>query len=412
MDQGTAKNAYKREVQGVANGELLSMMLHSKQSAAYNSLATTANSGGAIEPGLLGSKKNSHLIKFIIKLYKLSFGKWKIICAGGRCDVLLVIIVIWSLYLDGDVSRASFQFPKIHTNSLISTTNMQKIQPNIAVTMSGIASAITSIPDAPMEALKLSSTFLDVSRASFQFPKIHTNSLISTTNMQKIQPNIGLVEEMDFGRISPKNHNKNPKVSPDALEKLYVILEAVSDRVEMHKNIGEQRNNWNSLLLTSINTITLSAVTMSGIASAITSIPYAPLEALKLSSTFLYLAATGMLIIMNKIQPSQLTEEQRNASRLHRNLNEMLHDLDANDGDINQEDLQQLFEDAEKPVYDGCPKQHGNDIDVYLSPLINDMKTLWKLGVEMYDAYMKEKFRLHAMIFCTINDFPAYCNLS
>ncbi|GKC54637.1 probable F-box protein [Tanacetum coccineum] len=139
-------------------------------------------------------------------------------------------------------------------------------------------------------------------------------------NIQKIQPNIGLVEEMDFGRISPKNHNKNPKVSPDVLEKLYVILEAVSDRVEMHKNIGEQRNNWNKLLLTSINTITLSAVTMSGIASAITSIPDAPLEALKLSSTFLYLAATGMLIIMNKIQPSQLTEEQRNASRLFKQL--------------------------------------------------------------------------------------------
>ncbi|GJZ50491.1 hypothetical protein Tco_0604681, partial [Tanacetum coccineum] len=43
-------NAYKREVQGVANGELLSMMLHSKQSEAYNSLATTAISGGAIDP--------------------------------------------------------------------------------------------------------------------------------------------------------------------------------------------------------------------------------------------------------------------------------------------------------------------------------------------------------------------------
>ncbi|GJX56899.1 leucine-rich repeat-containing protein [Tanacetum coccineum] len=36
----------------------------------------------------------------------------------------------------------------------------------------------------------------------------------------------------------------------------------------------------------------------------------------------------------------------------HKNLKEMLHDLKANDGDIDQEDLQQLFEDAEKPVYD------------------------------------------------------------
>jgi hypothetical protein len=32
----------------------------------------------------------------------------------------------------------------------------------------------------------------------------------------------------------------------------------------------------------------------------------APLLALKLSSTLLFSAATGMLLIMNKIQPSQL----------------------------------------------------------------------------------------------------------
>ena len=29
----------------------------------------------------------------------------------------------------------------------------------------------------------------------------------------------------------------------------YAILEAVADRVEMHRNIGEKRGNWNSLLL-------------------------------------------------------------------------------------------------------------------------------------------------------------------
>ncbi|GFY91731.1 hypothetical protein Acr_08g0001270 [Actinidia rufa] len=43
------------------------------------------------------------------------------------------------------------------------------------------------------------------------------------------------------------------------IAKLYTIMEMIADRVEMHKNIGEQRNNWNSLLLTSINTITLTA---------------------------------------------------------------------------------------------------------------------------------------------------------
>lgn len=58
------------------------------------------------------------------------------------------------------------------------------------------------------------------------------------------------------------------------------------------------------------------------------------------------------------------------------------------------------------------PKQPGNDIDVYLSPLVEDMKKLWNLGVEVYDAYKKEHFQLRAMIFCTISDFPAYANLS
>ena len=28
-----------------------------------------------------------------------------------------------------------------------------------------------------------------------------------------------------------------------------------------------------------------------------------------------------------------------------------------------------------------------NDIDVYLAPLVDDLKTLWELGLEAYDAY-------------------------
>ncbi|KAL3521963.1 hypothetical protein ACH5RR_014797 [Cinchona calisaya] len=103
------------------------------------------------------------------------------------------------------------------------------------------------------------------------------------------------------------------------LEKLYAILEAVADRVEMHKNIGDQRDNWNSLLLTSINAITLAGATMSGIASTIAA-GAAPVGALKICSTLMFIAATGMLCIMNKIQPSQLAEEQRNAARLFKQL--------------------------------------------------------------------------------------------
>ncbi|XP_071699112.1 uncharacterized protein [Rutidosis leptorrhynchoides] len=58
------------------------------------------------------------------------------------------------------------------------------------------------------------------------------------------------------------------------------------------------------------------------------------------------------------------------------------------------------------------PKQPGNDIDVYLQPLVDEMIELWSTGIHVYDAYKKEYFQLRAMLFCTINDFPAYGNLS
>ncbi|XP_071740963.1 uncharacterized protein [Rutidosis leptorrhynchoides] len=58
------------------------------------------------------------------------------------------------------------------------------------------------------------------------------------------------------------------------------------------------------------------------------------------------------------------------------------------------------------------PKQPGNDIDVYLQPLVDEMMELWSTGIHVYDAYKKEYFQLRAMLFCTINDFPAYGNLS
>ena len=58
------------------------------------------------------------------------------------------------------------------------------------------------------------------------------------------------------------------------------------------------------------------------------------------------------------------------------------------------------------------PKQPGNDIDVYLAPLIDDLKELWEVGVEAYDAHREERFLLRAVLLWTINDFPAYGNLA
>ncbi|RVW36288.1 hypothetical protein CK203_103040 [Vitis vinifera] len=36
------------------------------------------------------------------------------------------------------------------------------------------------------------------------------------------------------------------------------------------------------------------------------------------------------------------------------------------------------------------PRQPGKNIDVYLSPLVDDLKTLWEKGVETYDAHLHE----------------------
>ena len=44
------------------------------------------------------------------------------------------------------------------------------------------------------------------------------------------------------------------------------------------------------------------------------------------------------------------------------------------------------------------PKQSGNDIDVYLSPVIEDLKLMWDQGVEVFDGFANETFNMHAML--------------
>ncbi|KAL4035831.1 hypothetical protein IC575_004538 [Cucumis melo] len=58
------------------------------------------------------------------------------------------------------------------------------------------------------------------------------------------------------------------------------------------------------------------------------------------------------------------------------------------------------------------PKQSGYNIDVYLAPLIDDLKILWNDGVLCYDGYRNEVFTLKTVLLWTINDFPAYGNLA
>ncbi|XP_074323373.1 uncharacterized protein LOC141660298 [Apium graveolens] len=58
------------------------------------------------------------------------------------------------------------------------------------------------------------------------------------------------------------------------------------------------------------------------------------------------------------------------------------------------------------------PHEPGNDVDVYLQPLIDDLKKLWEGVPNVYDAYTKSYFTLKGILIWTINDFPAYGNLS
>ncbi|XP_058208168.1 uncharacterized protein LOC131321181 [Rhododendron vialii] len=59
------------------------------------------------------------------------------------------------------------------------------------------------------------------------------------------------------------------------------------------------------------------------------------------------------------------------------------------------------------------PHGPGNDIDVYLQPLIEELNELWTKGVLTFDASTQQMFRMQATILMgTINDFPALAILS
>src|SRR3954463_11451766 len=65
------------------------------------------------------------------------------------------------------------------------------------------------------------------------------------------------------------------------------------------------------------------------------------------------------------------------------------------------------------PVLIQGPKKPGNDIDVYLRPLVEEILQLWNANsVRVWDEHKKEEFYLHALLFVTINGWPALSNLS
>ncbi|OAY83979.1 ABC transporter C family member 8 [Ananas comosus] len=110
------------------------------------------------------------------------------------------------------------------------------------------------------------------------------------------------------------------KIDDAVIRKLYAIAEAAADRAEMHAIIGKQRDNWNHLFLHSVNSLALSASLMSGLACVGSDASSPHILAFKLSSVLLFAATSTVMLVVNKVQPSQLAEEQRNAARLWRKL--------------------------------------------------------------------------------------------
>jgi len=60
------------------------------------------------------------------------------------------------------------------------------------------------------------------------------------------------------------------------------------------------------------------------------------------------------------------------------------------------------------------PGKHmlGNNIDVYLQPLVDELCELWNDGVETFDSSLNETFRMRVALMWTISDFPGLGILS
>ncbi|RID70729.1 hypothetical protein BRARA_C02726 [Brassica rapa] len=152
------------------------------------------------------------------------------------------------------------------------------------------------------------------------------------------------VKEESFGLESlPLPLKQRRDSDPIQRARLVAVLEEVMDRIEMHKNIGDQRNNWNSLLLSSVNMITLTAALMAGIAS-VNVHGGDSITAVKIASTVLLTSATSIGALMSKIQPSQLAEEQRNAARLFKKLRTELESFLRENEEINEEDVKEAIQ--------------------------------------------------------------------
>ena len=58
------------------------------------------------------------------------------------------------------------------------------------------------------------------------------------------------------------------------------------------------------------------------------------------------------------------------------------------------------------------PNHPKTILDIFLQPLIDELKDLWSNGVQAFDISTKQNFSLKVVLMWTISDFPAYGMLS
>ena len=63
-------------------------------------------------------------------------------------------------------------------------------------------------------------------------------------------------------------------------------------------------------------------------------------------------------------------------------------------------------------ILNSGPNHPRGCLDVFLQPLIEELKELWSTGVDAYDVSLSQNFNLKAVLLWTIRDFPAYSMLS
>jgi hypothetical protein len=51
------------------------------------------------------------------------------------------------------------------------------------------------------------------------------------------------------------------------------------------------------------------------------------------------------------------------------------------------------------------PKHLGINTDVFLEPLMQEMETLWKEDINIFDGFAQQSFNFRAIIFIIIHDY-------